>query len=228
MSTTDSTTDPDEIRARIERTHTALSSDVDALTEKVSPGRVVARRVDRVRHGLTSMKDTVMGTTANAASHTASAVGGTADSAGSAVAAATDRVSDAASGAADAISQAPRMARQQTRGNPLAAGLIAFGAGWLISSLLPSSRKEQQLVEQATDRIGDQLQPAVDQVKQAASEVADNLRQPVSEAVDQVRSTAADAASTVADEGRSATRQVADRTQEARSTVTEDVPGPRR
>ena len=41
--------DPDQIRREIERTQANLSTDVDALTEKVSPGRIVERRVNRVR-----------------------------------------------------------------------------------------------------------------------------------------------------------------------------------
>ena len=41
--------DPDQIRREIERTQAHLSSDVDALTEKVTPSRIVARRVDRAR-----------------------------------------------------------------------------------------------------------------------------------------------------------------------------------
>jgi hypothetical protein len=39
--------DPDQIRREIERTQAALSNDVDALTEKVSPAAIAQRRVDR-------------------------------------------------------------------------------------------------------------------------------------------------------------------------------------
>lgn len=218
---TSSSTDPDQIRERIEQTQAALSSNVDALTEKVSPGRVVARRVDRVRHGLTSLKDNVMGSTTNATTSTTSAVSGVAGNAGSAVSA-------AASSAAEAVSQAPQLARRQTRGNPLAAGLVAFGAGWLLSSLLPSSRREQQLMGQAADRIGEQLQPVVGKAQQIASEMTDTMRQPVSEAVDQVRTTTSEAAATVADESRTAAQQAAGRTQQARGTVAGDVSNARR
>ena len=41
--------DPDQIRREIERTQAHLTSDVDALTEKVTPSRIVARRVDRAK-----------------------------------------------------------------------------------------------------------------------------------------------------------------------------------
>ena len=38
-----SSDDPDRIRQEIERTQSHLSADVNALTEKVTPGRIVAR-----------------------------------------------------------------------------------------------------------------------------------------------------------------------------------------
>ena len=50
-----STSDPEEIRADIERTRTELSRDVDALGEKVKPGNVARRQVDRVRSGVASV-----------------------------------------------------------------------------------------------------------------------------------------------------------------------------
>ena len=48
--------DPEQIRREIERTQAALSQDVDALTDKVTPGKIVERRVDRARR-----RDTVEG-----------------------------------------------------------------------------------------------------------------------------------------------------------------------
>ena len=43
---------PEEIRREIERTQANLSQDVDALTERVTPSKIVERRVDpRAGHG---------------------------------------------------------------------------------------------------------------------------------------------------------------------------------
>ena len=53
---------PEQIQQDIEGTRRALSTDVDRLAEKVSPGRVVSRRVDRVKSGAASMREKVMGT----------------------------------------------------------------------------------------------------------------------------------------------------------------------
>jgi len=202
--------DPEQIRREIERTQAALSQDVDALTDKVTPGKIVERRVDRARDAATKLKEKVMGSdphgsggyggggVRSAASQTADRVSGTASSAASSVqdaaASAAGTVQDAASTAADAVQQAPQAIRRQTRGNPLAAGLIAFGAGWLVSSLLPASRREQELGDQAKQVAQEKVQPVLQQV---AGEVGDNLREPVQQAAESVKATAQDAASTV-------------------------------
>ena len=58
-----SASEPEQIRGEIERTQANLSQDVDALTEKVTPTKIVGRRVDRVRSTVGRWKDTVMGAT---------------------------------------------------------------------------------------------------------------------------------------------------------------------
>ena len=115
-------------------------------------------------------------------------VSGTASSAASSVqdaaSSAAGTVQDAASTAADAVQEAPQAIRRQTRGNPLAAGLIAFGAGWLVSSLLPASRREQELADQAKQVAQEKVQPVLQQV---AGEVGDNLREPAQQAAESVK-----------------------------------------
>jgi cell division septum initiation protein DivIVA len=171
-------TDPDQIREDIERTRAELSSDVDALTDKVSPTQVAQRQADKVRTAVSDVKDRVMG-----------GVSSGADNAGS-----------AASSVGEAATQLPHAAKAKTRGNPLAAGLIAFGAGWLISSLLPSTRQEQQLAPSAKE----QAAPLVQAAKDAAHGLADTLRQPAQEAAAAVKDRAVEAGSTLRDDGRSA------------------------
>lgn len=219
--------DPDEIRRQIELTQASISGDVDALTEKVTPSKIVERRVDRARDSATRLKDKVMGThtsthggVQSAATNVADRVSGTASSASASVqdaaASASASVQDAASTAAGAVQETPAAIRRQTRGNPLAAGVIAFGAGWLISSLLPASRREQELADQAKQVAQEKVQPVVQQV---AGEVGDNLREPAQQAVASVKTTAQDAGQTVADEGRVAAQGVQGRAQDAAGTV---------
>jgi ElaB/YqjD/DUF883 family membrane-anchored ribosome-binding protein len=195
------TTEPEQLRREIERTQRGLRTDVDALTEKVTPSRIVHRRVDRARHALTSARDTIMGT----ASETTDRIGSTASTV-------TDNIASAASSAGEAVSDAPRQVRRQTQGNPLAAGLIAFGLGWLTASLLPPSRREQEIAEQAKDLAQEHVQPAVTEM---AGELKDNLREPAEQAVESIKSTAQNAGATVTDEARSAAEDVKDRAREA-------------
>jgi uncharacterized protein YjbJ (UPF0337 family) len=208
------TDNPDEIRRDIERTRRELSTNVDALTEKVSPSRAVERRVERARGAVTTVKEKVMGT----ASATNGSVQDTMSSAASSV-------SNAASTVADTASEAPQMARQRTQGNPLAAGLIAFGAGWLISSILPASQKEQQAAAAIKDKASEHSDKITGPLSQAAHEVTDNLREPAQQAADSIKSTATDAASTVTDEAKAAAVDVTDQARNSKDKVSNAAGG---
>ena len=69
-------TDPDQIRSEIDQTQRELSADVDALTDKISPQRIVERRVQRTRTAMTNVKDRIMGSTSDAYQTTGSATSG--------------------------------------------------------------------------------------------------------------------------------------------------------
>jgi cell division septum initiation protein DivIVA len=210
------TSDPDQIRGNIERTQQNLSADVDALAEKVSPSRIVERRVERTRSAMTSVKDRIMGS----AAETTSTVSGTASSA---AASAKDTLAAKASSAADMASSAPEQARQRTRGNPLAAGLVAFGAGWLLSSLLPATEPEQQAVAQVKDLAMEKGRPVAQDLGQAGQEAAQSLRESAQQRAQSVKETATDAALKVAGEAQSQASDVTSHAQEARNRVTEQA-----
>jgi gas vesicle protein len=182
---------PQEIQQQIEQTRSNLSTDVERLNEKVSPSRVVGRRVDRIKGGATSVKERVMG-----AAPDAGTLRSAQDSAGSAVDSVRGGVGDAVS----TVSDAPNLARQQTQGNPVAAGIIAFGAGLLVASLFPASEKEQQLSAQVEAKAKEAAEPLKDEAKQ----LADELREPAQHSAEQLKSTAQDAVSQTADQARDA------------------------
>src|SRR6185369_14961790 len=94
-------TDPDQIRSEIDQTQRELSADVDALTDKISPQRIVERRVRRTRTAMTNMKDMMMGSTSNAYQTTGSAASGVGESAGARGSAARETVAGTASAAVD-------------------------------------------------------------------------------------------------------------------------------
>jgi gas vesicle protein len=222
--------DPEVIRRQIEDTRSNLSYDVDALNEKVNPTRVVDRRVGRAKSTVTGLRDRVFGSAHQGGQHAsgmahnaAGSVQGAASSAAGSVqgaaSSAADSVQSAASTAVGAVQQAPDVIQRQAQGNPLAAGLIAFGVGWLVSSLLPTSEKEKQLAAQAESAVRDHSQPLVDQAKNAAQEIGDNLRPAAQEAVQSVKETAQEGVQTVKEEGQSAAQDVQGQAQDARQTV---------
>jgi len=213
--------DPDQLRREIQHTQRNLSTDVDMLTEKVSPGRIVHRRVGRARRAMTSMRDRVMGTASSGASSASSGMSHAGHRVGDAASSAKEGASNAAGTVADTVRETPQAVRHGTEGNPLAAGLIAFGAGWLVSSLIPPSQAEQRLAEQAKEQVKEHGQPVADHMSHAAEQVKENLREPAQQAVESVKSTASDAAGTVQDEARHATSDVTDRAQSARTNVQE-------
>lgn len=182
---------PEQIRADIEATRARLGSDVDAVAEKVTPERVVDRQKSKVRSKVQGVRERVMG-----ASDDEFALGDRTDGL-------RDEASHRAEQARDAVQHAPHAARARTRGNPLAAGLIALGAGWLVGSLLPSSQKEQELVETAADRVQPHAQHAVSSAKDSARHVAEDLKEPAQEAAQSVKETATSGAQEVKEQGRS-------------------------
>jgi len=96
-------TDPDQIRSEIDQTQRELSADVDALTDKISPQRIVERRVRGTRTAMTNMKDRIMGSTSDAYQTAGSAASGVRESAGTRVSAARDTVAGTASSAVDTV-----------------------------------------------------------------------------------------------------------------------------
>jgi len=199
---------PEQIQQDIEETRRALSTDVERLSEKVSPGRVVSRRVDRVKSSVGSVKERVMGSMPDTGQVKSNA-GGAMSSAGGAVSSATssagDALSSAASSVSDAASQAPQAVRRQAQGNPLAAGLVAFGVGMIVSSMLPASEREKQLASQAQSQVQEKV---AGPLQEKAKEMASELQGPAQEAAQNVKEAATQAASTTVDESKSAAQDV--------------------
>jgi hypothetical protein len=217
----------DQLRREIEQTRRELGTDVDALGEKVSPRRVMERRVDRTKNAIGGVKERIMGTTSDASSSAGGAISGAASSVQDRMSGAASGVQHAASSVGDTATDTAYRARRQAQGNPLAAGLIAFGLGWLVSSLLPPSEKERQLAHQVKDQAQPAVQAVGQQAGQALSEMKDNLQQPAQEAVESVKQTASDAAGTVKDEARSAAGDVKDQAQDSTQRVRGQAPSSR-
>lgn len=192
---------PEQIRADIEATRARLGSDVDAVTEKVTPENVVDRQKNKLRGKVQDVREHLMGST---------------DELG-------DQAAHRADQARDAVSNAPQTVKAKTRGNPLAAGLIALGAGWLVGSLLPSSHKEQDLVADAAERIQPHARQAVDSAKDAAQDIAQDLKEPAQQAAQSVKETAQSGAQEVKSQGRHEAGHLKSSAQDSARSVKDDT-----
>lgn len=178
--------------ADIEATRTNLTRDIDELTDKVSPSRVLDRRKEAAKGRIGSIRDKVMGSATDASG----SLSGTASSA-------TESISDTASGAFNGL-------ESRAQGNPLAAGVVAFGAGMLISALLPASDKEAQAAQKLTQVAKEQGQPLIDEAKSVGQDMTADLKESAADSAQQVQATARDSARNIKQEGQSSAQTVKD------------------
>jgi hypothetical protein len=127
------------------------------------------------------------------------------------VAGSAGHIADKAGELADSAREAPDKMIDGTRGNPLAAGIIAFGVGLLLGSIAPPTAPEQRAVE----ALGEKIEPLKDKVMESAhnmqAEVGDSAR----EAVDVIK-----------DESRAAFDDVKGQARDSAQEVKEQVTGP--
>ncbi|BFU41889.1 DUF3618 domain-containing protein [Krasilnikovia sp. MM14-A1004] len=194
--------EPDRLRQDIEHTRASLTRDVDLLADKTSPKRVAQRR-------WTAVKEKVMGSS-DQARH---AAGGALSTVQDKTQHAGNAVGEKAHEAVDAVRGAPQAVTRQAQGNPLAAGIIAFGAGLLAATLIPTSDAEQRVGQQIRDHSGE----LTDRVKDAASEIGSDLKASAQEAVQQVEQTARDAAQTTSEQAQSSARDAGQQVKQAAS-----------
>jgi gas vesicle protein len=198
--------------ADIDATRANLSRDIDELTDKVSPARVVERRKEAAKQAargrIGTIRDKVMGVVPTGGSggsgHGSAGVGArVSGAAGSAAGSVSDTVSDSAGGAVDAIGS-------KAQGNPLAAGLIAFGAGMVISALIPASEKEAEVAQRAVEAAKEHGQPVVDEAKSVGQQMGQELKESATESAQQVKDTAQDSVQNVKQQGQSSAQTVKD------------------
>jgi len=181
----------EEAQAQIAQSRAELTATADDLHDRLSPRRMVSRQGQRMGSRFGAIRESVMGAptgTMERMSHT------------------LEQGSDAAGVGLDKLRQMPDSARGSAQGNPLAAGLVAFGAGLLMASMVPVSRTERE----AAPSVAQSLGPAVDHIQSAAKEVGSDVKDDAKEAAQHVQTVGTKATQNVADHGRSAAREVAD------------------
>ena len=191
--------EPDQIRSEIEATRTELAANVDQLADRTSPRRIVNRGWHKVTDRIHSLSNSVVGTPSSAAGSVKQMAGE-----------ARETVGDAATEAAQAVREAPQMVAQQTRGNPLAAGLIAFGAGLLAAAMIPESDAERRLSRKLAD--SDLAEQVREPLMQSASEVRQDLTQDVKETGAQLAESAKEHAASAVQETKETAQQARQQT----------------
>lgn len=203
---------PEEIRARIDRTRESVSGDVDALAEKVSPSGIVGRETERVKAKVNDVKERLFGSD-DRDDH--GVVGQAGHDVRGAVGHMGENVRGTVSNAGDSVRHGADMAVRKAKGNPLAVGLIAFGVGALIASLIPASEPEKQ----AAQKVKEGAEPLVEGAKDVAKEAAENLKEPAQEAAQHLKDTAQSAGEHVKGEAQGAASDVKSDAEQARDRV---------
>src|SRR5207249_5657081 len=101
----------------IDDTRAEMTDTLEAIGDRVSPGRVIERRRNRIVLWGRRARERVMGSREQMADRFSDAAG---------------RLSDTAGTVGSAPSNLAQGVRDETRGAPLVAGSIAFGVGMLI------------------------------------------------------------------------------------------------
>ena len=185
--------DTDELKRDIEDTRAGMTETLDAIGDRVSPGRIVERRKNRIRASVHDVRDRVMGTASNA----------------------QQGLSDAAHDATDAVKHTPDAITSGTQGAPLMAGAIAFGAGFLVAAVFSPTDTEKK----ASAKVMQTLEPAKEQLVDSAKELADHLKEPAKQAAQDIKDTAGESAAAVASTARDAAEQTKQQTSDSVEAV---------
>jgi hypothetical protein len=201
MTTTDhsmstpSATETEQLRRQIEAQRAALGRDLEALGDHVSPGAMVQRRKNAAGQRLRNVRETFMGSADDATSTARERAG---------------QMGEAAAGAPEAIAE-------RAKGSPLMLGLLGFGAGIVAASILPESRREQELasraeptLEKAAREVGHLAREDVDEMAPQARDAVMDLREEATEGAQRVQQQAREGATTVQGEAQQQAQHVAD------------------
>jgi hypothetical protein len=181
----------EELKNDIAATRSDMSETLDAIGDRVSPGRIIERRKARMSMGVQSLRDRVMGTVHDA----------------------TDAVRGVGDELGGNVGGVPEKVRQGTEGAPLVAGALAFGVGFLVASITPTSAVE----EQAAEKLIEKVDPVKEEALSMAKDMAEHLKEPATESARAVAETAKQGARDVATEVKTAAQETRDQAASASS-----------
>lgn len=189
---------------------------VEDVKDRVSPARLARRGTDNVLHRLHDVRLSIMGSDDEGDEEVTQSNGSTRTRTGNRTRALQESTSDARERASDATGRAgeaastvvekakmaPETVARTAKGNPLVAGLVVFGGGYLVASRLRPTDRERTLAERAKER----LEPVKQQALEAGRNMADEIKSVAEGGIgaatvravrSEVRQRAADAAETV-------------------------------
>ncbi|MFD9359552.1 DUF3618 domain-containing protein [Streptomyces sp. NPDC060031] len=209
-------TTPDELTNDVEYRRAHLARNVNILADRMTPSKVAQRKVDSMRHRVSGVKERVMGTAHDAAHGTSGSLHQATDSL-------TDTAKEVGGNVQESFQQAPAQIKRQTQGSPLAAGLMAFGAGMLAAALLPTTEAEERAGQQLREHSDELLEPVKQTALHAAQEVREELKEPVANAVGSVKDTAQEAVSTTTEHAQNAGQETADELRQVGRETADEV-----
>jgi gas vesicle protein len=196
----------EELRNDIEARRRNMTGTVDAIEDRVMPGRIIDRRKRLTRQWWHDTRDRVMGTSSDTMQQ------------------AKGRVQEMANDVeqmAGKVTDAPAQIAEQTRGAPLVAGGIAFGIGALLASVIPETDPERR----AGQAIGPQLSAATDAMRDVGQQALETAKGAAEQAVGDLKESAGEHAGQLADDAKEAGREVAGEAQRAGSQAARGANG---
>jgi len=169
--TTTASAESSRVRNEIDDTREHLGATVEAIGDRVLPGRIIERRKETTARSLRGLRDRIMGTAHDTREQLA-------DSAGSTV---------------DHLRDAPESLAQHTEGSPLAAGGVAFAIGFLAAAVWKPTQPERHAVEKVADAAPD----LTEDVAQLGRNVAGTVKEQAVGAAEELKSSVAEAATAV-------------------------------
>lgn len=211
-----------QVRADIARSRNELGETIGAfeqrlaqtkedVVDRVSPKRVWHRKTEGLRRRVGAVTGSVTGMTERmemqVATGTRKVRGEVQELAG--------QTSGGMTRATDGVRQSQVGLRQKAEDNPMAAGLVALGAGVLVASLLPPTPAERR----AALRLRDELSPLQQQAGEVGRQLADEVSSSAQERLEQVKARAGEAVEQVKEETTASTEEVKKETKAASRRV---------
>ena len=182
----------DQLKADIEYRRERMSGTVDAIEDRVVPGRIIRRRTDAARGWMGQARTRVMGPPQRVKAQVGAVPG------------------QAAVGCAPTRRERDRICPSRSRTRPAARrswpAVIAFGVGALIALLLPETPPEQHLAE----TLEPQISTLTDAAKETAHAATDTVKESAQQSVDELKDVASEHATKATEQAREAAEQVED------------------